>query len=38
MLGINAAYMAKGFNKDRLLAYITGKLSRDKYIQASRPE
>ena len=38
MLGLNAAYMAKRFKKDRPLAYITGKVTRDEYIQAFRPE
>jgi len=38
MLGLNASYMAERFSKDRPLAYITGKLTRDQYIQAFRPE
>ena len=38
MLGMNAAYMAKRFKKDQPLAYLTGKVTRDQYIQAYRPE
>lgn len=38
MLGTNAAYLAERFNKDQPLAYITGKLTRDQYIQKFRPE
>ncbi|MCA1786244.1 MAG: hypothetical protein LC657_09715, partial [Desulfobacteraceae bacterium] len=38
MLGMNAAYMVERFKKDRPLAYLSGKLSRDEYIQMFRPE
>jgi len=38
MFGLNAAYMVERFNKDRPLDYLSGKLSRDEYIQAFRPE
>jgi 4-amino-4-deoxy-L-arabinose transferase-like glycosyltransferase len=38
MFGLNGAYMVERFNKDRPLDYLSGKLSRDEYIQAFRPE
>jgi 4-amino-4-deoxy-L-arabinose transferase-like glycosyltransferase len=38
MLGMNAAYMADRFKKDQPLVYITGKATREQYIQAFRPE
>jgi hypothetical protein len=38
MLGLNAVYMAARFQKDQPLTYISGKTSRDEYIQAFRPE
>jgi hypothetical protein len=38
MLGLNAAYMVERFKKDRPLEYLTGKMTRDEYIQAFRPE
>jgi hypothetical protein len=38
MLGLNAEYIADRFKKDQPLSYITGKVSRDQYIQAYRPE
>jgi hypothetical protein len=38
MLGLNAAYMVERFKKDRPLEYLTGKVTRDEYIQAFRPE
>jgi hypothetical protein len=38
MLGLNAAYMVERFQKDRPLDYLTGKMTRDAYIQAFRPE
>lgn len=38
MLGLNALYMVDRFKKDQPLAYITGKVTRDQYIQAYRPE
>ena len=38
ILGLNAAYMADRFKKDQPLVYITGKATRDQYIQAFRPE
>jgi hypothetical protein len=38
MLGMNAAYMVDRFNKDRPLDYLSGKLTRDEYIQMFRPE
>jgi 4-amino-4-deoxy-L-arabinose transferase-like glycosyltransferase len=38
MLSLNAAYIADRFKKDQPLAYITGKATRDQYIQAFRPE
>jgi len=38
MLGLNTAYMANRYKKDQPIAYFTGKISRDGYIQAFRPE
>ena len=38
MLGLNASYMADRFKKDQPIAYLTGKVTRDEYIQAFRPE
>lgn len=38
MLGLNINYMAARFKKDQPLTYITGKVSREEYIQAYRPE
>ena len=38
MLGINAAYIVDRFNRDQPLAYITGQVTRDQYIQTFRPE
>jgi hypothetical protein len=38
MLGLNAAYMVERFKRDRPLEYLTGKMTRDEYIQAFRPE
>jgi 4-amino-4-deoxy-L-arabinose transferase-like glycosyltransferase len=38
MLGMNAAYMVERFKKDRPLDYLSGKLTRDEYIQMFRPE
>jgi len=38
MLGLNTAYMVERFKKDRPLDYLSGKLTRDEYIQAFRPE
>lgn len=38
MLGMNAAYMVERFKKDRPLDYLMGKVTRDEYIQAFRPE
>jgi hypothetical protein len=38
MLVLNAAYMVDRFKKDRPLAYLTGKITRDAYIQSFRPE
>ncbi len=38
MLGLNASYMADRFKKDQPLAYLSGKVTRDEYIQAYRPE
>ncbi|TYT75826.1 ArnT family glycosyltransferase [Desulfobotulus mexicanus] len=38
MLGMNVLYMKERFEKDRPLPYITGKISRDDYIQQYRPE
>jgi hypothetical protein len=38
MLGLNAAYMVERFKKDRPLEYLMGKMTRDEYIQAFRPE
>jgi hypothetical protein len=38
MLGLNAAYIADRFKKDQPLAYITGKVTRDQYIQSFRPQ
>jgi 4-amino-4-deoxy-L-arabinose transferase-like glycosyltransferase len=38
MLSFNAVYMLNRFKYVQPLAYITGKLSRDEYIQTYRPE
>ncbi|PIP39670.1 MAG: hypothetical protein COX19_07280 [Desulfobacterales bacterium CG23_combo_of_CG06-09_8_20_14_all_51_8] len=38
MLGLNAKYMVERLNYVRPLDYLTGKLSRDEYIQKFRPE
>jgi hypothetical protein len=38
MLGMNAVYMVERFKKDRPLEYLSGKLTRDEYIQMFRPE
>ena len=38
MLGLNAIYIAERFKLDQPLAYITGKVTREEYIQAYRPE
>lgn len=38
MLGLNANYLISRFQKDQALAYISGKITRDDYIQAFRPE
>jgi hypothetical protein len=38
MLGLNAVYMAERFQKDQPLSYISGKVTRDEYIQSFRPE
>lgn len=38
MFGLNGAYMVERFNKDRPLDCLSGKLSRNEYIQAFRPE
>jgi hypothetical protein len=38
MLGLNVAYMAERFAKDKPFAYISGRLTRDQYIQEFRPE
>lgn len=38
MLGLNAIYIADRFKLDQPMAYITGKVTRDEYIQAYRPE
>jgi 4-amino-4-deoxy-L-arabinose transferase-like glycosyltransferase len=38
MLGLNANYMISRFKQDQPMAYITGKVTRDEYIQAFRPE
>ena len=38
MLGMNAWYIADRFKRDQPMAYITGKVTRDEYIQAYRPE
>ena len=38
ILGLNVCYMIDRFEKDRPLDYITGKITRDEYIQAFRPE
>lgn len=37
MLGLNAAYMVDRFKKDRPLDYLTGKMTREEYIQSFRP-
>lgn len=38
MLWLNGSYMVERFQKDQPLAYITGKVTRDEYIQAFQPE
>ncbi|MDO9262569.1 MAG: hypothetical protein Q7U02_01285 [Desulfosalsimonadaceae bacterium] len=38
MLGLNAKYMIERFNYVQPMGYLTGKLSRDEYIQRFRPE
>ena len=38
MLCLNAKYMIERFNYVQPMAYLTGKLSRDEYIQRFRPE
>jgi ABC-type sugar transport system permease subunit len=38
MLGLNANYMFSRFKQDQPMSYITGKVTRDEYIQAYRPE
>ena len=38
MLGLNANYLISRFEKDQPMAYLTGKVTRDEYIQAYRPE
>ena len=38
MLELNANYMVERFNKDQPLDYLSGKLTRDEYIQIFRPE
>jgi hypothetical protein len=38
MLGLNAHYMISRYKKDQPLSYITGKVTRNEYIQAYRPE
>lgn len=38
MLGLNVIYMINRFKQDQPIAYLTGKVTRDQYIQAYRPE
>jgi len=38
MMGLNGIYMVDRFKKDQPMAYITGQVTRDQYIQAYRPE
>ncbi len=38
MLGMNAQYIAARFEKDRPFSYISGRVTRDQYIQKYRPE
>lgn len=38
MLGLNFSYMVDRFKKDQPFAYITGKVTRDQYIQTFRPQ
>jgi len=38
LLGLNAKYMVERFNYVQPLDYLTGKISRDEYIQKFRPE
>jgi hypothetical protein len=38
MLGFNVNYIISRFKKDQPMAYLTGKVTRDEYIQAFRPE
>ncbi|MDA3898319.1 MAG: glycosyltransferase family 39 protein [Desulfobacteraceae bacterium] len=38
MLGLNAKYMMERFSYAQPLAYLSGKVSRDQYIQKFRPE
>ena len=38
MLGLNTVYIVSRFQQDQPIAYITGKTTRDEYIQKYRPE
>lgn len=38
MLGFNVIYLVNRFKKDQPIAYLSGKITRDEYIQAYRPE
>ena len=38
MLGLNTAYMVSRFKHDQPMAILTGKVTRDEYIQIYRPE
>ena len=38
MLGFNAVYMAERFQQDQPIAYISGDITRNQYIQRFRPE
>ncbi len=38
LFGLNGMYLAGRFDQDQPLAYLSGKISREDYIQARRPE
>ena len=38
MLGLNTVYIVSRFQQDQPIAYISGKTTRDEYIQKCRPE
>ncbi len=38
MLGLNAQYLASRFKNDKPMEYLSGRITRDEYIQHYRPE